>query len=240
MGYRERIFGNYVTARNETTQVSLDGFRPRAPYMKKLIRECFPKNRDAKIMDLGCGDGVLLHFARLAGYSNVAGVDASVEQVHLARGLGIDVSQGDLMPTLAGLSNGSQDVVVAFDVIEHLRKDEIVAFVDQALRVLRPGGVFIIHTVNGESPFFGGSRYGDFTHELAFTRMSMKQLLLASGFASLTCHEDQPIPRGPKSVVRWVLWKMIRGALRLWTAAETGDLARNAIFSRNFLTVAKR
>jgi hypothetical protein len=83
-------------------------------------------------------------------------------------------------------------------------------------------------------------RYWDLTHELAFTRTSINQLLLSSGFSNVQCFEDAPIPHGLTSVVRWLLWKVIRSGLRLYLAAETGDTSRSAIFSQNFLIVADK
>jgi hypothetical protein len=81
-------------------------------------------------------------------------------------------------------------------------------------------------------------RYGDFTHELCFTRTSLSQLLLSSGFQQANCFEDQPVPHGMKSAVRWALWKVFRNLLRLYVAAETGDSGHNAVFSQNLLCVA--
>ena len=97
---------------------------------------------------------------------------------------------------------------------------------------------WIIHVPNGESPFGGRSRFGDFTHEQAFTRGSLTQLLLASGFATVACYEDAPAAHGAKSRLRALLWRLIRLALRLYLAVETGDTGRNAIFSQNLLAVA--
>ena len=37
-------------------------------------------------------------------------------------------------------------------------------------RALKPGGRWILHTANAESPFYGRVRYGDITHEQAFTQ----------------------------------------------------------------------
>jgi SAM-dependent methyltransferase len=240
MIYRDRIYSNYVKARNlPLAPDSIEGLVPRSPYLRKLFREHFPADRSVEVLDLGCGHGALIHFARRAGYTNIRGVDGSQEQVATARWLGIEgVEEGDLLATLAAQSDGSLDVVVAFDVIEHFTRDELLGFVDQVQRVLRPGGRWIIHTPNGESPFCGRMRYWDLTHELAFTQTSISQLLLSSGFSNVQCVEDAPIPHGLMSTVRWLLWKAIRSGLRLYLAAETGDTAGNAIFSQNFLTVA--
>jgi SAM-dependent methyltransferase len=240
--YRERIYCHYVNSGSSAlAPATLDGLQPRLPYLKRLISDHFPADRNASIIDLGCGHGALMHIAREAGYRNIRGIDSSSEQVASARILRIHgVLEGDLMEAISAMPPESSDVVVTFDVIEHFRKDEMTAFVDQIRRILRPKGRWIIHTVNGESPFVGRVRWGDFTHELAFTRESIGQLLLSSGFERVECYEDAPIPHGIKSSIRWLLWKVIRVVLRLWLAIETGEPGRNAIFSQNLLAVATK
>jgi len=238
--YRERIYASYVSAHaGELAPTHINGLRSRAPYLQKLIREHFPQDHRARIVDIGCGHGALIHFLRQAGYENLSGFDRSPEQVAAAERLGISgVQERDIFDALESLPLGSCDVIVAFDVIEHLRKDEIQRFVDRIFRVLKPGGRFVVHTVNGESPMAGSVFYGDFTHETCFNRISIGQLLRATGFHSVACFEDAPVVHGLKSAVRFALWKAIRAALRSATAAETGSLGREAIFTRNFLTVA--
>lgn len=237
MEYRERIYGSYVHARHESLAPdTADGFRPRAPYLRKLIRDHFPEDKNARIVELGSGHGALLYFAREAGYRNIVGIDRSPEQVAAAARLGISVEHGDLMAYLRDLPNVSVEVVVAFDVIEHLTKTEVMAFTEEVARVLGRRGRFIVHTCNGDSPFAGAIFFGDLTHETCFSRESITQLMKSSGFASVGCFEDAPIAHGVKSATRWLIWKAIRGALRLWTAAETGRT--DGIFTRNFLAVA--
>jgi cyclopropane fatty-acyl-phospholipid synthase-like methyltransferase len=238
--YRERIYRHYVAAHQDGALViDAASLAPRSAYLRDLIARHFPPDREAAIIDLGCGHGTLLQQAAQAGYRNLRGVDASPQQVAMAARLGIaGVDQGDLTAALAALADGSQAAVISFDVIEHFTKDETVDFVDQVLRVLRPGGRWIIHVPNGESPFGGRSRFGDFTHEQAFTRGSLTQLLLASGFATVACYEDAPIAHGARSRLRALLWRPLRLALRLYLAIETGDTGRNAIFTQNLLAVA--
>jgi hypothetical protein len=85
---------------------------------------------------------------------------------------------------------------------------------------------------------FGRMRYGDATHEQAFTWRSLRQLLLPAGFSALTFHEDAPIAHSLTSAARLALWKVIRTGLRFYLAVETGDLGSSAIFSLNLVTVA--
>ena len=237
--YRGRIYGSYVSGRTDTLAPdSIMGLAPRLPYLRWLVRTCMPADRAAAILDIGCGHGAILHALQQAGYHNARGVDGSAEQVQAAAKLGIaGVQQGDLMQALHDTADASLDVVIAFDVIEHFTKAELIPLVDEVYRVLKPGGRWIVHAPNAEGPFGSRIRHGDFTHELAFTRTSIDQLLRASGFRQVECYEDRPTVHGLKSVLRAVLWRLIRAALLFYTAVETGSLDRHAVFSQNLLAV---
>jgi SAM-dependent methyltransferase len=240
--YRSRIYDYYVHARLESlAPADAESIRRGGSYLRRVVRQHFPPNRDAAILDLGCGYGSLIYHARRAGYTNVVGVDRSPQQLVEARRLGIDgIVEGDILEYLDSVPDASQHVVVTFDVIEHFTRDELLPFVDAVRRVLKDGGRWIIHTPNGESPLSNRIRYGDLTHEQAFTRTSLGQLLLSSGFRSLECFEDTPVIHGVVSGVRFVVWKIIRGMLRLYLAAETGNSGSSAIFTQNLLAVAVR
>jgi len=236
--YRERIYSHYVETHISSTDMSVR-LKRRGPYLRRIIRKYFPDDREAPIMDLGCGYGALLHFAHEAGYMNMVGIDVSVEQVAEAKKMGITgVSQGDLMNTLRELSDESQELVICFDVIEHFSKAELILFVDEVYRVLKKNGKWLIHQPNAASPFFGRVLYGDYSHEQAFTSTSLSQLLRASRFREICCFEDTPIIHGANSMLRWLIWKMIRASLLIYLLAETGEA--NEILTQNFLGLAKK
>jgi 2-polyprenyl-3-methyl-5-hydroxy-6-metoxy-1,4-benzoquinol methylase len=240
--YRTRIYDAYLTGRQkELAPETLDALKPRIPFLKKLVRRHFPPNLNASILDLGCGNGALIYVARQMGYGHVRGIDGSLEQVAAAKALGIDdVQHADALEALGKEGDSSLDCVVCFDLLEHFTKDELIPLVDAIHRVLKTTGRWIIHTPNAESPFGMKIRYGDLTHELAFTRMSLSQLLLSSGFSQVRCYEDEPIPHGLKSGGRLLLWKCFRSLFRLYLAAETGNANREAIFSQNVLAVVMK
>ncbi len=238
--YRQRIYQQYLQAGAAApASEKLAEFQRRAPYLEKLIRDHFPDNKETVILDLGCGAGALEYFARRQGFGNIIGIDRSPQQVAAARSLGLaGVREGEVLEALETLTGESQGLVIAFDVLEHFRKDEAVGFMDQVHRVLAPGGKVIIHTPNGASPFSGRAGHGDFTHETMFTRDSLGQLLTACGFSRVECYEDQPVVHGIVSGVRWLLWRLLRGGLRFYLAVETGNLDPNEILSQNLLCVA--
>ena len=216
--YRSRIYQRYVKNRpHSLSPETIQGLKARGPMLRKIILKHFPKDKNASILDLGCGHGAFMHFIREAGYTDVIGFDRSPDQVAEAYRLGIEsVYKGDLIETLNSLPEESKDVIICFDVIEHFNKHEVFYLVDEVHRVLRPSGKWIIHTPNGESPFFGKVFFGDVTHEMAFTRTSISQLLKSSGFNDVSCYEDTPVPHGLKSAIRYFLWKCIRGILRFY------------------------
>jgi len=237
---RERLYRHYQSGHGAVPR-TLAELAPRAATLRRVVRDHFPAERDAPILDLGCGHGALLHFAREAGYTRLAGVDASPRQVAAAHELGIEgVEQGEAMARLAATADGSLAAVISFDLLEHLTKGELAPFTDEVRRVLRPGGHWIIHVPNAESPLFGRVRYGDLTHELAFTATSLRQWLNASGFAEVACFEDTPVAHGLKSGLRRLLWGAIRLGLRLYLTVESGDTGRDALFTQNLLAVARK
>lgn len=236
--YRQRILARYVSTHASVSGAAA-GLERRRPFLDRLVRLHFPPDRNAAILDLGCGHGAILWAARNAGYTNLTGVDASPEQVAAARQLGIlGVRQGDLVKELAATASASQDVVILFDLLHYFPPAEQVALADEVRRVLKPGGRWILHLPNGEGLFGGRMRYWDFLATGSYTHASIGQLLRACGFTDVRCYEDRPIVHGAKSAVRWVLWQAIRAAARLVLAAETGDSGRDAIFSQVFLAVA--
>ena len=240
--YRDRLYQRYVSQ-----QMATDVARLRAtldagqPYYRQLVERHMPADRNAAILDIGCGYGPLLYELKRAGYTKASGVDTSPEQVRVAHELGLDsVREGDVAGTLAATPDASLDAVAAIDVIEHFTKDEVLTLLDHVYRVLKPGGVFLVHVPNGEAIFAGKIFFGDFTHQVAFTRKSIAQVARACGFSSVQCYEDKPIAHGLASAVRAFLWWAIRTKYRFINAAETGEGGSELILSQNLLAVCRK
>ena len=125
------------------------------------------------------------------------------------------------------------DPVLFGDVLEHLERQELFDLLDEVHRVLRPGGLCLIHVPNGEGIFGMEIRFGDLTHVQAFTQNSARQLLSATGFSQIRCYEERPVVHGIISLVRGVLWALGTLPFRLLLAAETGST--KAILSENLL-----
>ncbi len=97
------------------------------------------------ILDVGCGWGNFLLMARSAG-AKVAGCDLSLEACEFAKNrLGLTVHQSDLDSYSSAI--GNIDAVVMRDLIEHPVNPLI--DLQAAYRILKPGGLLLIHTPNG-------------------------------------------------------------------------------------------
>ncbi len=243
MLWKDRLYQSYVSsgqAADLGDALSAQSFfRPRAPYLRQVIRRFVPPDRQLKIVDLGCGTGAGLYFLKLAGYMNLSGVDVSGEQIEQAHRLGLtEATQGQLGSFLAEATPESIDVVLLFDVVEHLSREEIFPMLDGVYRILRMGGRCIVHVPNAEGLYGMRIRYGDLTHELAFTPQSLRQLLATVGFRVVQTFEDKPCVHGVLSGIRRVVWAAGTLPHRMLLAAETGH--GRFILSQNMLAVAKK
>ena len=103
---------------------------------------------EGDLLDLGCGDGrgSFELAERLGPGWRVRGVDFSERAITFARlmapDLIFDVQDGMSL----GFPDGTFDVVVGREVIEHVPPDEVAAFLAEARRVLRPGGWLLLTT----------------------------------------------------------------------------------------------
>ena len=130
-------------------------------------------------------------------------------------------------------------LLLAIDLIEHLDKHEALAFIARCADRLAPGGRLVVQTPNAASPFFGAVRYGDYTHEQAFTPASLSALLTRAGLTGVETREAGPVPWGysTRSTVRYCGWRIVRAALALVNLAETRG-SGGGIWSRVFLASA--
>lgn len=195
------------------------------------IKPLLPAPAYGPVVDIGCGQGELVRLMVADAY-DAEGIDISPEQVAIAHEAGIyQVRQGNYHEILNARA-GELAAITAIDLLEHLRKDEVLKAFDVALTALRPGGIFVARVPNAVSPFGGDVRYGDFTHETWYTQRSVMQLAAVAGFSAVTVRSCPPIAHGFVSAVRVTIWKAASAACKITIAAETGIL-RGHIVTQN-------
>jgi 2-polyprenyl-3-methyl-5-hydroxy-6-metoxy-1,4-benzoquinol methylase len=190
--------------------------------------------KDASIMDVGCGTGLLVNALQCAGYRSVCGVDISPHQILEAqrRQLPCKVVSQSYVQELARTEPGSLDAIFLLDVLEHLELDNQVDFLKALRQLLRSDGCLVISVPNANSSFASRWRYTDWTHRTSFTESSLEFVLRNSGYTSLTFH---PYEFGGKATFPYLhrvsFWaSVVRGLFRLLRRIEAmAELGREGI-----------
>ena len=116
------------------------------PFLAPLVQF----EQGARVLDLGCGRGEWLELMTEIGLT-ADGVDLDAQMLEACRRRGLSVYQEDAIAHLGALSDQSRAVVSAFHLVEHLSFDRVGTLVEEALRVLTPGGLLILETPNPEN-----------------------------------------------------------------------------------------
>jgi SAM-dependent methyltransferase len=183
----------------------------------------------ACVLDVGCGDGAATAEAvRVSPGHRVIGLDWSPESLDRAARHGLTLVRATVEPPGLPVRSGVADVVIMSELIEHLVDTD--SALDEAWRVLKPGGTLLLSTPNlaawynrgllalGIQPVFSevslrgvygrpGSQVAG--HLRMFTRRALTGLLTARGFGDIEVtgarYHDVPRPLRPfdRAFCRW-------------------------------------
>ncbi len=153
-------------------------------YHLERLRRLVPA--PARVLDAGCGTGLLLRAFERAGYE-AEGIEPSNFASSYARTKGHNVRTGDFLD--ADYPDDYFDAVVSIEVLEHVA--DPLGFVRNVHRVLKPGGMFYYTTGNFryfrlERKLFGRAVMDSYVtpegHIVFFTNKSMRLMLQQAGF----------------------------------------------------------
>lgn len=140
------------------------------------------KNR--AVLEIGFGNGQFAMWAKAQG-ARYKGTEQISELVELARSAGLDAV--DSATSWEGwLEPESLDLVVAFDVLEHLRVDAIQHLLIATAARMHPNALFVARVPSGDSPFGRATQHGDLTHQTSFGSSAVCQLAASVGL-ELVC-----------------------------------------------------
>lgn len=193
--------------------------------------------RDAAILEIGCGPGYFLHYLSRRGFTAARGVDISAEQVALARKRGVAAEVRDVYAELSD-RQGALDLIVALDVVEHFSKEENLRLFAAMRDALRPDGLILLQTPNGEALMPGPNIYGDLTHLTIFTANSLSQILRRTGFRRAAFFETGPVAKNVAGLVRLLVWRLARFSAGIVRFAECGS--RQRVWTQNIICRASQ
>ncbi|MDI6713509.1 MAG: methyltransferase domain-containing protein [Thermodesulfovibrio sp.] len=181
--YREKIYRKYVEILTKYSEKPNDNqeYKKRKKLYNLNYKKFLPSNRESKILELGCGKGFFLKYLKEMGYSNILGIEKSESQIlHALSDIKNYIVEDDMFNYLQNCSI-EYDMIVLFD--------EILELLELIHKRLSNKGILIIEVHNASSPLFGSfGRYSDFTHEVGFTPLSLRQLLLTYNYVDIEVH----------------------------------------------------
>lgn len=153
-----------------------------AAYFKAELRRAGIESCEGiRIYEIGFGNGALAGYLRSVG-GVYLGSELNVTLVERAKVFGLDVFVGGMKQALALDKQGTFDLVIAFDVLEHFDVLDIKSFLLEAGELLRPGGVVLARVPSGDSPFGRAIFHGDITHRTALGSSAVRQFASQTGF----------------------------------------------------------
>ena len=153
---------------------------------RRLLRYCKDVPDNARILDVGCGDGFHLKLMKRYGKPGwtLEGVDLDRRAVALASAAGITIHHGSIEDL--GLPGERYDLVYTIQTIEHVAHPG--AVLAAIHRVLKPGGRLVLVTDNTDSVDFAWFRRGYWggyhfpRHWNLFNRRALARLARRAGF----------------------------------------------------------
>ena len=164
--------------------------KPFTTYPKKLINQLvkrFNLNSNSSILELGCGRGEFLNEFTNLGMKGF-GVDLSNFAVTFCTNAEIKVV--DITKESLPYPDNFFDIVYSKSFIEHFYYPE--ELFKEAYRVLKPSGIFI--NLTPEWKYIYTSFYEDFTHRTPFTKKSLQDIYLVSGFKDVKVVSFKQLP----------------------------------------------
>ena len=183
------------------------------PYLRPQL----PADRNARILDFGCGFGQLMGALVAEGYRNVCGVDVLPAAMEHCRSRGLEVIDGSRREDLLA-RQGEYSLIVVNHVLEHLEKARIIPLLADLGSLLAKGGALVAMVPNGQSNTGAYWAYEDFTHTTLFTSGSLLYVLRAAGFAQVDFLDVDCTAGLPwfKRIVRRLLLSVYRASYVFW------------------------
>lgn len=151
-----------------------------------------------RVVDLGCGRGELLELLREGGVESL-GVESNPDQIARCRGKGLEVEAADFMAWLEAQPARGNGALALLQVVEHLSLRDVQMIFRQALRVLRPGGVVLIETVNPHCPEALEWFFIDPTHQRPVYPELLELMMQHAGLTGIEIRYQSPSTTAPKN-----------------------------------------
>lgn len=176
-----------------------DRFRGSQEIIRERLVDYLPLFTGAtNVLDIGCGRGELLGLFREHGIG-ARGVDTNHGMVEVCREHGLIADRADAVSYLKTLPDNSLDGVIAIQVVEHLEPAYLTKLIETAFHKLQPGAPLVLETLNPACwVAFFESYIRDITHRWPLHPDTLRYLVQAHGFSSVTVQFRAPVPEADR------------------------------------------
>ncbi len=147
---------------------------------KRILKACKGLPDNARILDVGCGDGFHLDLLQKFGKSSwqLEGIDMSDRAVEMGKLRGLKIHQGTVQSM--AIPEGTYDLAFMIATIEHV--DQPLEVLQAVGKMLKPGGTVVMVTDNTDTldfKWFQGRHWGGYhfpRHWNLFSPLTIRRL----------------------------------------------------------------
>ena len=207
---------------------------------EKNLSVYLPSDRQARILDYGCGWGQFLWWVRDKGYSSAEGIDVGVDQIEFCSSLGLQVYEVDNTLSYLEQRPAIYDLVVMNHVIEHVPAVEALDILKTIHYSMRNGARIIVQTPNMSSISANFSRYIEITHVTGYTENSLIEALELANFSEVKAFGGKSLMRLSPKRLAWLFAQAISRVIwRTMLVAELGTDVPRILDKNLFATGVK-
>lgn len=152
--------------------------RSRYRLFKKIIAQESKSLQKVKLLEVGCNNGIFIKMLGNLNKFQITGSEIYLKGLLIAKKHIPNVEFIQLDITTPVLKDNSYDLITAFDVLEHIERDDLA--IANIFNMLKPRGKFIVSVPQHKFMYSDFDKF--LNHQRRYTRQELVQKLIASGF----------------------------------------------------------
>lgn len=213
------------------------------PTLELNYTRWLPRDTNAAILDLGCGDGRVLRYLSAKGYQQVHGVDrdaAALASIGSLTGVTLECTEVGLDYLRA--QRGRFRLIIAKQMIYYVNRGEVLAYMAALRDALADDGVILVEYFNASLLSARMTELKDPFIRTAYTEHAMRRLFAASGLHEWFIGGELP---PANTSLRSRLYRTLRGfwmtAFKAILILDRGyDEELPQIYAKSIIAVAGR
>jgi 2-polyprenyl-3-methyl-5-hydroxy-6-metoxy-1,4-benzoquinol methylase len=196
-------------------------------YYKKIVSKF---SNVKEVLEIGYGNGNFLGWCKQKNI-NIYGIETDIDLLRRAK-----KNKFSVFNSIERIKSKKFDLIVLFDVLEHIPQNKIINFMKQLNCLLKINGHIVIRVPNGSSPFGLSNQHGDITHITIVSATKLTYWSKLSQLKIIYCGSDfTPIYNGnfiktPSRLLKKVLYVASEKLVRyIFSPQSKGILSANLL-----------